>query len=447
MFAKRKSYGNIRHKKWQGRQDLNSRHLVLETSALPTELHPYKVHILFYHILCKKSLKISTNVLIRGKINMMKILMLGWELPPHNSGGLGVACLNMARALARQGVDIDFVVPYEAEHPDIKFMHILSATHLDPIYRYGGGAYESLRLTEKIIPTHDKQDLISIRDVQKSYCEYVDNYLSSHEKPEIVHAHDWLTYEAGVIAKKNYDIPLIAHVHATEFDRAGMHSGNPIIHEIEYEGLMMADKIIAVSEATKRIVNQKYNIPLSKIDVVYNSLDENYENSDYQFQEQTYKFLLKQKENAKLIFVFAGDGEERNELIEMAADLGISKNVIFTGFIRGRRLRDIYAVSDIFVMSSISEPFGLTALEAAHHGDALILTKQSGVAEVIWSAMTYDFWDERKLADEIVSISKNPELREALQTNVKHEYNKISWNDVAKKCIKVYNNTIKHKRK
>jgi glycosyltransferase involved in cell wall biosynthesis len=409
---------------------------------------------------------------------MMKILMLGWELPPHNSGGLGVACLNMARALARQGVDIDFVVPYAAEHPDIKFMKVLSATHLDPIYRYGGGAYESLRLLDKIIPLNgDKPDMVSIRDVQKSYCEFVDKYLVEH-KPEVVHAHDWLTYEAGMIAKKNYDIPMIAHVHATEFDRAGMHSGNPIIHEIEYEGLMMADRIIAVSEATKRIVHQKYNIPLNKIDVIYNSLDENYENSDYQFQEQTYKFLLKQKENGctivstvgrftvqkglhnlmeaaalavsknpKLIFVFAGDGEERNELIEMAADLGISKNVIFTGFIRGRRLRDIYAVSDIFVMSSISEPFGLTALEAAHHGDALILTKQSGVAEVIWSAMTYDFWDERKLADEIVSISKNPELREALQTNVKHEYNKISWNDVAKKCSKVYNKTKKHKRK
>ena len=409
---------------------------------------------------------------------MMKILMLGWELPPHNSGGLGVACLNMARALARQGVDIDFVVPYAAEHPDIKFMKVLSATHLDPIYRYGGGAYESLKLLDKIIPNgKNPNDLLSIRDVQKSYCEFVDKYLMEY-KPELVHAHDWLTYEAGLLAKKNYDIPMIAHVHATEFDRAGMHSGNPIIHEIEYEGLMMADKIIAVSEATKRIVHQKYNIPLNKIDVVYNSLDENYKNSDYEFQERTYKFLLKQKEkgctivstvgrftvqkglhnlieaaalavskNPNLIFVFAGDGEERNELIELAANLGISKNVIFTGFIRGKRLRDVYAISDIFVMSSISEPFGLTALEAAHHGDALILTKQSGVAEVIWSAMTYDFWDERKLADEIVAISKNSALKESLQQNVMHEYDKISWNDVAKKCIKVYNNTIKHKRK
>ncbi len=154
----------------------------------------------------------------------MKILMLGWELPPHNSGGLGVACLNMARALSRQGADIDFVVPYKAEHPEINFMHVVSATKLDPIYRYGGGSYESLHILEKIIPTFDSDKLVSIRDIQKSYCEFVEKYLQEF-KPEVIHAHDWLTYEAGMLAKKEYHIPLIAHVHATEYDRAGMHTG------------------------------------------------------------------------------------------------------------------------------------------------------------------------------------------------------------------------------
>ena len=175
----------------------------------------------------------------------MKILMLGWELPPHNSGGLGVACLNMARALSREGASIDFVLPYEAEHEGVDFMNIIPATHLDPIYRYGGGSYESMKLTEKIIP-NGTENLVSIRDVQKVYCEFIDEHLkkAKNKRPEVVHAHDWLTYEAGLIAKKKYNIPLIAHVHATEFDRAGMHSGNPLIHEIEYEGLMMADKIM-----------------------------------------------------------------------------------------------------------------------------------------------------------------------------------------------------------
>lgn len=402
--------------------------------------------------------------------------MLGWELPPHNSGGLGVACLNMARALSKEGADIDFVIPYTAEHPDINFMHILSATDLDPIYRYGGGSYESLHVEEKIIKTHHDSTPISIRDVQHTYCEFVEKYLSEF-KPDVVHAHDWLTYEAGILAKKNYGIPLVAHVHATEFDRAGMHAGNPLIHEIEYEGLMLADKIIAVSEATKRIIHEKYHIPLNKIDVIYNSLDDSYENSAYHYDDSMYKYLTSLKKsgytiistvgrftiqkglsffmraaaralskNNKLLFVFAGDGEERNSLIELAADLGISENVVFTGFIRGRKLRDIYTLSDVFVMSSISEPFGLTALEAAHHGNVLILTNQSGVSEIIWSAMKYNYWDEQKLADEIVAIAENPALKSSLRQNVLKEYHKISWEQVAKKCLKVYNKT-KHKRK
>ncbi|MBQ2695148.1 glycosyltransferase family 4 protein [Candidatus Saccharibacteria bacterium] len=407
---------------------------------------------------------------------MMKILMLGWELPPHNSGGLGVACLNMARALSREGADIDFVVPYKAEHPNTNFMHILHATKLDPIYRYGGGSYASLQILEKIIP-NDSHELVSIRDIQKTYCEFIQKYLM-HFKPDVIHAHDWLTYEAGMLAKKNYGIPLIAHVHATEFDRAGMHTGNPLIHEIEYEGLMLADKIIAVSEATKRIIHEKYHIPLSKIEVIYNSLDDDYDNQQYDFNKNTYNYLCNLKnqgytivstvgrftiqkglvpfmhgaalaiqKHPKLMFVFAGNGEERNELISLSAELGIAKNVIFTGFIRGRKLRDIYSISDIFVMSSISEPFGLTALEAAHHGDALILTKQSGVSEIIWSCLKYDFWDQQKLADQICAIATHPALRQSLQENVKKEYRQISWSNVAKKCLKVYNNTIsKHKR-
>ncbi len=406
---------------------------------------------------------------------MMKILMLGWELPPHNSGGLGVACLNMAHALAGQGVDIDFIVPYTADHPHTEFMNVIPATPLDPIYRYGGGSYSSLEIEKKQIPTASSPELLSIRDVQKSYQKFVKDHMMDF-KPDVIHAHDWLTYEAGILAKKNYGIPLVAHVHATEFDRAGMHEGNPLIHEIEKEGLMLADKIIAVSELTKRIIHEKYHIPLNKIDVVYNSLDEDFITEKYHYDDSMYKYISDLKDsgytivstvgrftvqkgldflvnaaakaiskNSKLLFVFAGDGEERNALISKSATLGISKNVLFTGFIRGKKLRDIYSLSDIFVMSSISEPFGLTALEAAHHGDALILTNQSGVSEIIWSCLKYDFWDEDKLADEILSITENEALMKTLKENVGHEYRQISWDKVAKKCQKIYNN-VKHKR-
>ncbi|MDO5481087.1 MAG: glycosyltransferase family 4 protein [Candidatus Saccharibacteria bacterium] len=399
----------------------------------------------------------------------MKILMLGWELPPHNSGGLGVACINLARALAKQGAEIDFVVPYSAEHPDIQFMNVLSAMKLDPLFKYGFGAYDTKYLEKEIIPTIDDQKTLSIRAVQESYCQFVDEYLMEF-KPEVVHAHDWLTFEAGVLAKKNYGIPLVAQVHATEFDRSGMNGGNPVVHEIERESLQVADKILAVSDATKNIIHNKYDIPLDKIDVVYNSLDEDFIRQAYSFDARNYKYLEELKKdgwtvvstvgrftvqkglmnmmraarraiskNPKLMFLFAGDGEQKEELMAESARLGISKNVIFTGFIRGKQLRDIYAVSDIFIMSSISEPFGLTALEAAHHGDVLILTKQSGVAEILRSCMTYDFWDEDKLADAIVAISKSEGLRKTLRNGISREYRRISWDDVAEKIVRVYN--------
>lgn len=387
-----------------------------------------------------------------------------------------MACLNLSRALADEGASIDFVVPYTADHSDIKFMKVVSALKLDPLYRYGIGAYDSWKVEDVVFPSVDAEKLISIRDVQAQYCDFVKEYLMEY-KPDVVHAHDWLTFEAGVLAKKNYGLPLVAHVHATEFDRSGMNGGNPVVHEVEYEGLLAADKIIAVSKATKKIIHDRYGIPWDKIDVAYNSLDEDFVTADYNFDASQYEYIEMMKnmgytvvstvgrftiqkglshmmkaaaralqKEPKLLFVFGGDGEEREELMNLAADLGISRNVIFTGFVRGQRLRDIYELSDVFVMSSVSEPFGLTALEAAHHGNVLILTRQSGVAEVLKSAMEYDFWDEEKLADEIVAVAKSPALRSVLHDGVLDEYRKISWGDVAKKCLQVYNEVNKRKR-
>lgn len=403
----------------------------------------------------------------------MNILMLGWELPPHNSGGLGVACLNLAKALVRDGLKIDFVVPYFAEHKDIDFMRILPAMKIDPINRFGG-AYESGKIEEKFLPSRNK--FISIRDIQYQYIKFVKKYLKKH-RPDMIHAHDWLTFEAGISAKKEYGLPFVAHVHATEFDRSGMNGGNPLILEIEREGLMQADRIVAVSKNTRQIIHQRYQIPLEKIDIAYNSLDEGFYGNECWLKKDNYEYLAQKKQsgykivstvgrftiqkglshlmkaaslaikhNPKLIFVFAGDGEERDQLLMKAAEYKIIENVVFTGFIRGQRLRDVYSLSDIFVMSSVSEPFGLTALEAAHHENVLILTKQSGVSEVIKSSMLYDFWDEEKLANEILAISENQVLYETLKSGVKKEYLKISWSDVARKITKVYNDLYKYNR-
>lgn len=403
----------------------------------------------------------------------MKILMLGWELPPNNSGGLGVACQHLSEALAKQGVDIDFVVPYEAEH-HLNNVRVLSALHIDPLYRYGGSAYDNKRIEEKRFAVNNGKKLMSIRDVQRDYCKFVERYLMDF-KPDLVHAHDWLTYEAGILAKKNFGIPLVAHVHATEFDRGGADGGNPLIHEIEYQGLVWADKIIAVSEATKQIIIDKYKIPADKIDVAYNGFEAPKDN--YTFDQSDYSYLINMKNKGytivstvgrftlqkglfhlmhaaaraikihpKMLFLFAGDGEQKEGLMRMSADLGISQNVIFTGFVRGKQLRDVYSISDIFVMSSVSEPFGLTALEAAHHGNALVITKQSGVGEVLNSIVRYDFWDEDKLAGALVNIAESPALVTTLRDGIKREYGRISWDDVARKCVKVYDEVKQHKR-
>ncbi len=399
--------------------------------------------------------------------------MLGWELPPHNSGGLGVACLNLSKSLAKLGADIDFVVPYEAEH-HFSYMKVLSATPVDPLFRYGGGGAYDSDIEEKHFRSANCKELVSIRDIQKNYIRFIEQYLMQF-KPDVVHAHDWLTYEAGILAKKNFGIPLVAHVHATEFDRGGASGGNPLIRQIEYEGLLWADRIIAVSQATKNTIIEKYGIPADKIEVAYNGFnapddDYCYDGSSYQYIEglkkQGYtvvstvgRFTLQKglghmmraaaraiSIHPKMIFLFAGDGEQREELMRTSAELGISNNVIFTGFIRGKQLRDIYSISDIFVMSSVSEPFGLTALEAAHHGNALIITKQSGVGEVLQSIVRYDFWDEDKLAGALVNIAESPALTEVLKDGIRKEYARISWDDVAEKCIQVYNEVEKNKR-
>lgn len=403
----------------------------------------------------------------------MNILMLGWELPPHNSGGLGVACFHMSKALSMQGASIDFVIPYKADHPDVDFMTIHSATKLTPLERYGLGAYDTKTVLNKTLSEADVVDMKDMRGVQKRYVEFVE-HMVLRKQPDVIHAHDWLTMEAGMRAKELCDAPLIVHVHATEFDRSGSKSGNPLIHDIEYNGLMMADRIIAVSNITKNIIVKEYGIPADKVEVVHNAIDVSSFNDGYQYDMSTYKYLEAMKAEGyvvavaitrftiqkglvhfiraaakavekynKIVFLLAGDGDQRDELIRLASSYGISDKVFFTGFVRGKQWRDAYSLADVFVMSSVSEPFGLTALEAAHHGNALIISRQSGVGEVLNSIFRYDFWDEDLLADQLIGIASSRALRESLQQNIKREYDRISWHDVARTCMRIYKSTKK----
>lgn len=395
--------------------------------------------------------------------------MLGWELPPHNSGGLGVACYHMSKALALEGADIDFVVPYQAYHPDTDFMRIHAALPLGPLDRNGLlNTYDSSKLvTIKALGDVVASEVRDIRGVQKRYVQFIEQFVDGHTM-DAIHAHDWLTMEAGIRAKELTGVPLIVHVHATEFDRSGELFGNPIVHEIEYQGLMMADRIVAVSEITKNIIVERYGIPADKIEVVYNAIDVA-SLGDYEYDRRTYAYLEALKSEGyivaatvtrftvqkgltyliramarasekydKLVLLLAGDGEQRDELIALSAELGIADKIFFTGFVRGRQWRDAYSIADIFVMSSVSEPFGLTALEAAHHDSALIISKQSGVGEVLRSIFRYDYWDIDALADQLVGIATSPALAQELRRNIHEEYARISWRDVARQCLSLY---------
>lgn len=393
--------------------------------------------------------------------------MLGWELPPHNSGGLGVACYHMSKALALQGATIDFVLPYTAAHPGVDFMKIHNATSLRPEERVHMGSYDSAGVFEKGLLDADPGELRTMRAVQRHYVEFVENLVATIN-PDVIHAHDWLTMEAGVRAKELTGAPLVVHVHATEFDRSGEQYGNPIVHEIEQQALLMADRIIAVSNITKGIIVQRYGIPADIVEVVHNAIDPD-SFGEYEYDQRDYRYLEALKTEGytvvatltrftvqkglthlmraaarasekydRFVFLFAGDGEQRDELIQLAADLGIADKVYFTGFVRGKQWRDVYSVADVFVMSSVSEPFGLTALEAAHHESALLISKQSGVGEVLKHTFKFDYWDTDVLADQMVAIALSPSLATTLRRNVSLEYAKLSWHDVADKCLAIY---------
>lgn len=397
--------------------------------------------------------------------------MLGWELPPFNSGGLGVACYQLARALAEQGVDIDFVLPHRAEHDAPPFMTVrhavpttkrLLAEQIATVPGAYTGSCAACR--ESSLPCHHA-DIADIRQLQEWYVEYIEERVK-HDSPSVIHAHDWLTLEAGVRAKEISGAPLIAHVHATEFDRVAHGLGNPLIHEIEQHGLLAADKIIAVSDATKRIIVERYHIPADNIEVIHNSAEKlpanfldphlyTYLNTMKQegylvvstigrltIQKGLGYFLRAAAEASsrfeRFIFIVAGDGEQRDELISLSAELGIADKVIFTGFVRGKAWRDIYSLADVFVMSSVSEPFGLTALEAAQHDTAIALTKQSGVGEVLHSVLRYDYWDTTRLADQLVNLATTEALRQELADDVAIELSHMSWGTVARRFVDQY---------
>lgn len=427
----------------------------------------------------------------------MKVLMFGWEFPPHISGGLGTACFSMTEALVKQGTDILFVIPNRQKDEKDNGTKILGANEVKinlqtSITKEFHKHVSFIEVNSRLVPYIGVEDYYNI--VNRSFSEkeqivensfrcfdfqggYKENLMDEVEKYaitaetiarendfDVIHAHDWLTYKAGIVAKKVSGKPLVVHVHATEFDRSGQ-VVNPTVFNIEKEGMAMADKIITVSNYTKKIVVEKYLQDASKVITVHNGIDENtkpveripnawnkkivtflgrvtfQKGPDY-FIEAAEKVLKKDK---NIIFVLAGSGDMLNRMIALVGKKRISKNFFFTGFLKGKQVEEMFQRSDVYVMPSVSEPFGISPLEAMREGVPTIISKQSGVSEVVSYAIKVDFWDVDAMADAIYALTHYPAMSDMIKKNASLELKKINWDKAAKEIINVYNYALTSK--
>jgi len=282
--------------------------------------------------------------------------------------------------------------------------------------------------------------------------------LARSEEFDVVHAHDWMTYPAGVAVAAMSGKPLVVHVHSTEFDRSGEHV-NQVVYDIEREGMERADKVITVSHFTRSIVVSRYGLSPEKVEVVYNGVERNGHwsvgSTSIRRNEKLVLFLgritmqkgpeyflhaakkvLGVVDNVK--FVMAGSGDLMYQSIELAAQLGIGQKVLFTGFLRGDDVRRIYQMADLYVMPSVSEPFGIAPLEALDNDVPVIISKQSGVSEVLKHALKVDFWDVNEMANKIVAVLRYPPLQMTLRNHGNFEVRKLRWKDAARRCVDVY---------
>ncbi len=392
----------------------------------------------------------------------MKVLMLGWELPPHNSGGLGVACYQLCEALAKNEVDIEFILPYQADH-NISFMKVTAARPKGVLEILSSGiAYDSY----KYVYADGHNEYKDIYTQSRLY-EHAVSEMAGTMSFDIIHAHDWLTFRAALKVKAERGCPLIVHLHSVESDRAGGQPGNPLVREIEELAMLAADSVIAVSELTKRAIVRDYGINPDKIEVVYNSIDRNMLAPIS--PDNTYRYLSQLKRNGykivsnvgrltlqkgltnllqaaklvvermpKTIFLIVGSGEQYYELIRLSADLGIGANVVFAGFQRGKPWRDSFAASDLFVMPSVSEPFGLTPLEAGFYGVPSVISKQSGVAEVLANCLKVDFWDVYEMANKIIGMLNSDAMRSTMTAALEAELPQLSWEKPTRQVKQLY---------
>jgi glycosyltransferase involved in cell wall biosynthesis len=447
----------------------------------------------------------------------MRVFMLGWEFPPFISGGLGTACYGLTKAMSGIGTDIIFVLPRPVSSPFSTHVRLVSprdgsplaaptaefrldefenvtfrtvnANMSDPYTRpeefqnpgqkIGGdfiaeavqpSAGAAAEVVDIPVPpsvafpntpnAHYHGDLFT--EVQRYAALAAE--IARGETFDVVHAHDWMTFPAALAVAGLKGVPLVVHVHSTEFDRSGVHVDQRI-YDIERRGMHAAMKVIAVSYLTKNLITHHYGIDPGKVEVVYNAIESNGngvidpEQYSIRKDEKIVLFLgritmqkgpeyflaaakrvLDVMDNVK--FVMAGSGDMIRRTIEMAASMGIGHKVLFTGFLRGPDVEKVFKMADLYVMPSVSEPFGIAPLEAMSHDVPVIISKQSGVSEVLAHALKVDFWDINEMANKIVAVLRHPPLASTLRQHGNFEVKRLNWTDAAKACVNVYQQAI-----
>ncbi len=427
--------------------------------------------------------------------------MFGWEFPPHIAGGLGTACYGMTRGLAKNGVDVIFVMPKASGDEDQRFVKVVNASDVETTFGPVDGSED---IWDKLTFIQIDSNMVPYISPEE-YATYHDEYVKSGRKVcqsgdvwkqrytfsgkyganlmeevaryamvaaqvarnlegqfDVIHAHDWLTYYAGIAAKRVSGKPLVVHMHATEFDRSGEHI-NEQTYAIERAGMEAADKVIAVSNLTRNIIIEKYGIPADKVVTVHNAVrfaegsgneaergvDDKivtflgritYQKGPDYFVEAAAK-VLKRVPNVR--FVMAGSGDMMNHIVRRVARLGIADRFHFTGFLRGEDVHKMFTLSDVYVMPSVSEPFGISPLEAMKSNVPVIISKQSGVAEVLDYAIKVDYWDVDAMADAIHALICYPALSKMFARKGLEEVTGLKWDNAAAKIKAVYESVMK----
>ena len=398
-----------------------------------------------------------------------KVFMIGWEYPPHNSGGLGVACEGMTQALAEHNTKIYFTLPYKL--PQLGHMQVLDCS--DPLWAEDGalyvppfGAYDLTRpkptVTGEVVSV-TSLDVLPQSELEGKvdrYAELVtENGAKLASKMDVIHAHDWMSFPAAMQLSQKTGKPYIAHIHSTELDRIPSGSGSSYIMNTEYQGMQHATRVVAVSYYTKQVLVNKYGIDPSKIDVVHNGISPLPSTSlrslpfagdrpvvvfmgRLTMQKGAEYFLrlaaqvLKRVPDA--LFIVAGNGDMYQELLLSSAHEQLSASVLFTGFVRDRQRNRLLDRADVFVMPSLSEPFGLVAMEAAQRRTPVIVSQNSGVRELLKSCITVDFWDVDKMTNSIVMLIQNRDVSARQIEAQLSEVNRATWDRSAIRLQQVY---------